>query len=186
MKKQVFLLVALFVCLATSAQKKFSVYAVGFYNQENLFDTCHDAGKRDYDFLPTGSYRWDGLKYSHKLHNMARALADMGTDVLPNVGCAVIGLSEVENRKTLEDLTAQPELKARNYQFAHIEGPDKRGIDCALIYNPSLFTMESETLVPYRNSTEQDTSFVTRGFLTVTGKLANEPVAFIVCHLPSR
>ncbi|MFC2690472.1 MAG: hypothetical protein ACFN1H_10275, partial [Propionibacterium freudenreichii] len=23
------------------------------------------------------SYRWDGLKYSHKLHNMARALADM-------------------------------------------------------------------------------------------------------------
>ena len=174
------------VCLATSAQKKFSVYAVGFYNQENLFDTCHDAGKRDYDFLPTGSYRWDGLKYSHKLHNMARALADMGTDVLPNVGCAVIGLSEVENRKTLEDLTAQPELKARNYQFAHIEGPDKRGIDCALIYNPSLFTMESETLVPYRNSTEQDTSFVTRGFLTVTGKLANEPVAFIVCHLPSR
>ena len=186
MKKQVFLLVALFVCLATSAQKKFSVYAVGFYNQENLFDTCHDAGKRDYDFLPTGSYRWDGLKYSHKLHNMARALADMGTDVLPNVGCAVIGLSEVENRKTLEDLTAQPELKARNYQFAHIEGPDKRGIDCALIYNPSLFTMESETLVPYRNSTEQNTSFVTRGFLTVTGKLANEPVAFIVCHLPSR
>ena len=186
MKRQLILLAMLFVCIASIAQKKFSVYAIGFYNQENLFDTCHDAGKYDQDFLPTGSYHWDGLKYSHKLHNMARALADMGTDVLPNVGCAVIGLSEVENRKTLEDLTAQPELKARNYQFAHIEGPDKRGIDCALIYNPSLFTMESETLVPYRNSTEQDTSFVTRGFLTITGTLANEPVAFVVCHLPSR
>ena len=79
MKRQLILLAMLFVCIASIAQKKFSVYAIGFYNQENLFDTCHDAGKYDQDFLPTGSYHWDGLKYSHKLHNMARALADMGT-----------------------------------------------------------------------------------------------------------
>ena len=82
----------LLLCLATSAQKRYAVYAVGFYNQENLFDTCHDEGKRDYDFLPGGSYRWNGLKYSHKLHNMARALSDMGTTMLPGVGCSVIGL----------------------------------------------------------------------------------------------
>ena len=93
---------------ALSAQKKFSVYGVGFYNMENLFDTCHDEGKRDYEFLPTGSYRWNGMKYTHKLHNMARALADLGTDVLPNVGCAFVGLAEVENHKVLDDLTAQP------------------------------------------------------------------------------
>lgn len=37
------------------------------------------------------------MKYTNKLKNMSRALADMGTDVLPNVGCAFIGLSEVEN-----------------------------------------------------------------------------------------
>ena len=193
MKKNLFLLTALSICVVVSAQHvktaergMFSVYAVGFYNQENLFDTCHDAGKRDQDFLPAGQYRWDGLKYSHKLHNMARALADMGTDILPHTGCAVIGLSEVENRAVLEALTAQPELKARNYRFCHIEGPDKRGIDCALLYNPKLFDLESEKLVPYRNSAEQDSSFATRGFLTVTGKMAKEPVAFIVCHLPSR
>ena len=103
MKKNLFLLAALSICVVVSAQHvktaergMFSVYAVGFYNQENLFDTCHDAGKRDQDFLPAGQYRWDGLKYSHKLHNMARALADMGTDILPHTGCAVIGLSEVE------------------------------------------------------------------------------------------
>ena len=45
MKRQLILLVMLFVCIASIAQKKFSVYAIGFYNQENLFDTCHDAGK---------------------------------------------------------------------------------------------------------------------------------------------
>ena len=39
---------------------------------------------------------------------MSRALADMGTDVLPNVGCAFIGLAEVENANVLKDLTAQP------------------------------------------------------------------------------
>ena len=112
------------------------MYAVGFYNQENLFDTCHDAGKNDYEYLPAKG--WNGMKYTNKIKNMSRALADMGTDVLPNVGCAFIGLSEVENANVLKDLTAQPPLKARNMQFCHIEGPDKRGIDCALLYNPGL------------------------------------------------
>ena len=40
---------------ASQAQKKFSVYGVGFYNLENLFDTCHDAGKNDYEYLPEGT-----------------------------------------------------------------------------------------------------------------------------------
>lgn len=102
---------------AQAQEKKYNVYAVGFYNLENLFDTCHDEGKKDYDFLPTGSYKWNGRKYSHKLHNMARVLAEMGTDVLPkSIGCAVIGVSEVENSKVLDDLTAQPELAARGYR----------------------------------------------------------------------
>ena len=39
------------VAMNASAQKKFSVYGVGFYNQENLFDTCHDVGKRDFEYL---------------------------------------------------------------------------------------------------------------------------------------
>ena len=171
--------------LPASAQKKYSVYGVGFYNQENLFDTCHDEGKRDYDFLPTGSYKWNAMKYNHKLSNMSRALADMGTDVLPNIGCAIIGLAEVENSKALDDLIAQPALSARNYQYVHIEGPDRRGIDCALLYNPSLFSVKNTRLVPYVQKLKKDSAFYTRGFLTI-GTLADEHVAVIVCHLPSR
>lgn len=172
--------------LPASAQKKYSVYGVGFYNQENLFDTCHDEGKRDYDFLPTGSYKWNAMKYNHKLNNMSRALADMGTDVLPNIGCAIIGLAEVENSKALDDLIAQPALSARNYQYVHIEGPDRRGIDCALLYNPSLFSVKNTRLVPYVQKLKKDSAFYTRGFLTVSGTLADENVAVIICHLPSR
>ncbi len=185
--KRFFLLfaVACLFLLPASAQRKYSLYGIGFYNFENLFDTCHDEGKNDYDFLPDGSYKWNGLKYSRKLHNMAYALADLGTDKLP-IGCAVIGVSEVENSNALDDLVAQPELAARGYKYVHIEGPDRRGVDCAMLYNPALFTLRDAILVPYVPELEKDSTFKTRGFLTVSGILADEPVTIIVCHWPSR
>ena len=186
MKKLLILFVA-FLAFApnASAQKKFAVYGIGFYNLENLFDTCHDEGKNDYEYLPDGANKWNKLKYEHKLHNMAYALADMGTDMLP-IGCALIGVSEVENSVALSDLVAQPELAARGFKFVHIEGPDRRGVDCAMLYNPSLFTVSDVKLVPYVPELEADSTFKTRGFLTVTGYLADEPVGVIVCHWPSR
>jgi hypothetical protein len=171
---------------AAQAQKKYSVYGIGFYNLENLFDTCHDAGKNDYEYLPDGTNKWTGLKYSHKLKNMARVLSEMGTDWLPNVGCAAIGVSEVENAKCLTDLCNQAPLKARNFKFVHIEGPDQRGVDCALVYNPSLFRVRSQELVPYIYKLPKDANRATRGFLVVNGVLGGENVTIIVCHLPSR
>ena len=187
MRKLLFALIGtIFFGISTSAQKKFSVYAVGFYNQENLFDCTHDEGKNDYDFTPNGSYHWNEMKYSHKLHNMSTVLAEMGTDVLPNVGCAVIGLAEVENNHVMRDLVAQPALATRGYKFVHIEGPDHRGIDCALIYNPNLFTIRNTKLVPYVYDLPQDSTRATRGFLTVSGTLAGEHLTVVVCHLPSR
>lgn len=189
MKKHLLLLAMMFATVAASAQdKKFSVYGVGFYNQENLFDTCHDEGKNDYEFLPTGTYKWNGLKYTNKLRNMARVLSEMGTDVLPGVGCAAIGVSEVENAKCLTDLCNQPPLKERNMQFVHVEGPDQRGVDCALLYNPALFTVRDVKLVPYVYELQEDIEKerATRGFLTVSGTLAGEHVTIVVCHWPSR
>ncbi len=185
-KLSILLTLVLFFSLSASAQKKFSVYGVGFYNQENLFDTCHDAGKNDYEYLPTGTNKWDGLKYTNKLRNMSRALADMGTDMLPNVGCAIIGLSEVENSRVLDDLVAQPPLAARGYKHVHIEGADRRGVDCAMLYNPSLFTVRDTKLVPYVYELPADSNRATRGFLTVSGTLAGEHVTVVVCHWPSR
>ncbi|MDR4929796.1 endonuclease/exonuclease/phosphatase family protein [Segatella bryantii] len=184
MKKNILLLAAWFMaCLTVSAQKSFVGYAIGFYNQENLFDTCHDEGKNDYEYLPDKG--WNGLKYSNKLKNMAQVLSEMGTDVIP-VGCAAIGLAEVENDNVLKDLVAQPALAKRGFNFVHIEGPDRRGIDCALLYNPQLFQVRNVKLVPYVQELKKDSAFYTRGFLTVSGTLANEHVTIIVCHLPSR
>lgn len=173
----------LLVSLAVNAQ--YAGFAVGFYNLENLFDTQHDEGKNDYEFLPDGSYGWTQQKYENKLKNMAQALADMGTDRSPE-GCAFIGVSEVENAHALSDLVNQPPLKARNMQFCHIEGPDKRGVDCAFLYNPKYFTVESVELFPYVYTKPEDQGRQTRGFLTVKGKMAGEEICVIVCHWPSR
>ena len=173
------------VCSTTAQQKRYQLFGVGFYNLENLFDTCHDEGHNDYEYLPDGRNKWTGLKYTHKLRNMARVLAEMGTDRTPD-GCALIGVSEVENAKCLTDLCNQEPLKARNMQFVHIEGPDQRGVDCALLYNPRFFQVQSAELVPYVYVKPEDSLRATRGFLTVSGTLAGEHVTVIVNHLPSR
>ena len=190
MKKVYLLLLTLFLVIGTNESKaqskKFSVYGIGFYNLENLFDTCHDAGKNDYEFLPEGSYKWTGLKYSHKLRNLSRVLSEMGTDKLPNVGCAAIGVAEVENAKCLQDLVNQEPLKAKGFKFVHEEGPDQRGVDCGLLYNPSLFTVRDTKLVPYIYRLPKDSMRATRGFFVVSGTMAGEHVTIIVNHLPSR
>lgn len=177
------LIVVLCIALGMTAKKKPVTYAIGFYNQENLFDTCHDEGKNDYDFLPTGSYKWDTEKYVNKLKNMAGVLAEMGTDRVAG-GCAFIGLAEVENVRCMDDLCAQRPLKDRNMKYVFFEGADKRGIDVAFIYNPSLFRVDSKRteLIPYAS----EDGLITRGFLVVHGTLAGEHVVCIVCHLPSR
>ncbi|MBQ7472377.1 MAG: endonuclease/exonuclease/phosphatase family protein [Prevotella sp.] len=187
MKRPIILLAAVLLNLMTAtAQKQLSAYGVGFYNLENLFDTQHDEGKNDLQFTPDGDYHWNELKYKHKLYNMARVLSEMGTDVIPKVGCAVIGVSEVENAHALTDLCNEPALKARNFQFVHIEGPDKRGVDCALLYNPALFTVRDIKLVPYIYDLPADSGRATRGFFTVSGTLGGDHIAVIVNHLPSR
>lgn len=178
-------LMTVMVCLSLLAQnRQLQLHAVCFYNLENLFDTCHDEHKNDYDFLPNGSYHWTKVKYEHKLANMARALCDLGTDKTPN-GASIIGVSEVENDRALDDLMAQPQMKERGYKYIHLEGPDKRGVDCALIYNPRAFKISKffHKLYVYENG---DTTRATRPFLCVQGKLAGDDLTVIVCHWPSR
>ena len=202
--------------LPASAQKKV-LYGVGFYNVENLFDTQHDPGKNDHEFLPTGSYQWTEQKYTAKLHNIAQVLSELCTEFGNKknpAGAAVIGLSEVENSHALEDLLREPALAARSYRYVHFDGPDRRGIDVALLYNPKAFRLVEAQLIPYIYPTESqpdvdlgfyidengrvkgypyqngllrgDTTYITRGFLTVEGYLGDEKFYFIVNHWPSR
>lgn len=181
--KKIFLLFAACLCLsaAATAQEQ-KLYSVAFYNLENLFDTIHDSGKNDYDFLPDGRYQWGSKKYEAKLKNLAQVLGSLGKDKVPQ-GPALIGVAEVENRNVLDDLTRQAGID--QYDFVHYEGPDKRGIDCALLYDPAQFKVKHSRLVP-SVPFQGDTTHLTRGFLIVRGELAGEDLCVIVNHWPSR
>lgn len=187
MKPLLSILISLYVALAPASaqERRIGMYAIGFYNLENLFDTEHDEGKNDQEYLPDGANKWTPMKYEHKLRNMSRVLAEMGTDRLKG-GCAIIGVSEVENARCLTDLCAQEPLAARNIQFCHIEGPDQRGVDCGLLYNPRFFQPAKVWLQPYVLREDIGITRPTRGFLTVQGTLAGDSVTIIVCHWPSR
>lgn len=188
MRRGMFLIAVFFLftvnLVTVTAQKKYEIYSVGFYNLENLFDTIHDAGKNDYEFMPDGTNKWGTMKYTNKLKNMATVLNEMSTDLLP-MGLAAVGVSEIENFRVLDDLVKHPLLAHRGWKIVHIEGPDRRGVDCALLYNPKLFTPVTSKLVPYTTE-DNDTTYKTRGFLTVSGNMAGERLHIIVNHWPSR
>lgn len=183
MKKLLFLFLCAMTSVALSAQR-LGVYSVAFYNVENLFDTEDDTTNRgDNDFLPTGSYQWTPEKYAQKIHNIASTIAQMAREHCP-VGPAAIGLSEVENARVVEDLCNAPELKHLGLKYIHYDSPDRRGIDCALIYNPRLF--KPTFSMPYKYRLESNPNFRSRDQLLVSGVMAGEPVSIIVNHWPSR
>ncbi|MCQ2310298.1 MAG: endonuclease/exonuclease/phosphatase family protein [Paludibacteraceae bacterium] len=123
----------------TALGQNLQVRCIAFYNLENLFDTIHDEGKNDYEYLPDGGMKWTGLKYEHKIKNMAYAISQLGTDYDPR-GAMCVGVAEVENIGCLEDLCREMKEKYnRNYKPILLEGPDRRGVDVGFLYNPDLF-----------------------------------------------
>lgn len=190
-KRLIFLALALISMSfgVNKAQNQYKMGLIGFYNLENLFDTINDPNIDDEEFLPEGKNRWNTEKYNTKLHNLAYAISTIGTDksegqfYTPD-GIAVLGVSEMENRRVLEDLVAQPEIKDRNYQIIHYESPDRRGVDVALLYNPKYFTVKNSK--SYHLHVPDRPDFVTRDQLVVTGTFDDEEMSFIVMHWPSR
>ena len=168
-------------------------YVIGFYNLENLFDTYHDEGKNDYEYLPDGANEWTEAKYEKKLHNMAKVIRAMKDE--NKVWHTILGVSEIENRHVLEDLVAQPEIADANFQIVHYDGPDRRGVDVALLYRPDQFQVLESRSIPYTFDSDQiefdmdkesQENFRTRDILMVRGLLNGEMFAFFVAHLPSR
>ena len=194
MKKiSIYVLILALLLPATAFAQRDRSYVIGFYNLENLFDTYHDEGKNDYEYLPDGDNQWTEVKYEKKLHNMASVIRAMHDD--NKVWHAVLGVSEIENRHVLEDLVSMPEIAEADFQIVHYDGPDRRGVDVALLYRPSVFRVLESRSIPYtfENSEveftltpEEQADFRTRDILVVRGLLGGEMFAFIVAHLPSR
>lgn len=183
MKKIIIIILALFLgsFLTVSAQKEKGVAAIGFYNLENLFDTENDPKTNDEQFLPEGDYRWTPDRYQHKLDNMSKVLAMIGAEYGGLVG---VGVSELENRRVLEDLVAADNLKARNWGVVHYDSPDRRGVDVGFLYDKNRMRIIGSS--SHRLYTA-DTSFRTRDQLLVVGVLDDiDTLHVIVNHWPSK
>lgn len=154
-----------------------------WYNVENVFDTQHDTLKNDYDFLPQGTYHWTPSRYWKKLDNISRVIAAVAEQ---GGWPMMVGMCEVENDTVLRDLTCRAPLRAAHYHYVHHEGPDLRGVDCCLLYQPSHFRLlGSESIrVP---SVEQGMR-PTRDILHAWGRLVrtDSMLHVFVLHFPSR
>lgn len=160
---------------SSMAQKPEMCFRIAAYNVENFFDATHDSLYMDYDFLPDGKYHWNETRYRHKAQQIARVVALLGGENK----AAIIGLSEVENANCLRLLCQN--LRTFHYRFLHFDGPDPRGIDVALLYDPELFSLvDSAALhVPLGEIT-------TRDILYAAGRLPTGDTLHIYqCHLPS-
>lgn len=95
---------------------------IATYNVENLFDRYDDPYAGDID-------RFANNKLLVKKESDVEAVAQ----VIRSVNADVVGLQEVENRGTLEDLNSRY-LKDMGYkEVVLVEGNDSRGIDVALL-----------------------------------------------------
>lgn len=181
------LLVSLFpLFLFAQEKKEYKIHTIAFYNLENLFDPEDDPITFDDDRTPKGKDHWTYKLYIHKVKNMAKTISEIGKNLAIN-SPAVLGVAEIENRKVLEDLVNDPNLRAKNYGIVHFDSPDRRGIDVALLYQNALFKVKNynkHELVIYDKNTAK--RVFTRDQLLVSGYLDGDLLYIIVNHWPSR
>ncbi|TXE18283.1 endonuclease [Psychroserpens burtonensis] len=164
---------------------KTSAHTIAFYNLENLFDIPNDATKHDGDFLPGLEKRWTKKRYEEKLYKLGQVISKIGFDDTQKPP-AIVGLAEIENKKVIQDLLQGKELEPYDYGFVHYDSKDERGIDVALIYDKTVFTVEdSKTYSVYLEDHKGEQDY-TRDILLVSGMFYSEKLHLIINHWPSR
>ncbi len=158
------------------------------WNVENLFDTVHDEGFRDEEFLPQGERRWTSYRYWQKLNDIARVIAGVAED---GHIADLVGLCEVENDSALTMLTQRSLLRTLHYQYIMTNCEDERGIDVALLYQPARFRPLEHRAV--RVPSRENGLRATRDILYVKGLVQSgrttegtDTLHVLVVHLPSR
>ena len=132
---------------------------VAFWNMENFFDPFVDSTKTYNAFTEDGMQHWTKSRFYKKRNNMYKAILALSE----NRPIGIFGLCEVENEYVLSALFEQTPLKKHNYRWVHYEGPDKRGIDPAIVYSIDRFQLVESAVFPYYNP--EDTAYHSRDIL---------------------
>lgn len=175
------ILFCLILCaLSTTAASGQDAWRLACWNVENLFDTIPNPLAQDEDFTPLGSCKWDAHRYWYKQGQLSRVIAGLG-GASP---CMLVGLVEIENDSIVHDLTRRTSLARLDYKYIVTHGPDARGINVGLLYQPMLFapiSHDSIRVIPPKGVRP------TRDILHVSGRIqTGDTLDVFVVHLPSR
>ena len=132
---------------------------IAFWNMENFFDPFVDSTKAYNAFTEEGMQHWTKSRFYQKRNNMYKAILAMSE----NRPLGILGMCEVENEYVLRSLFEQTPLKKHNYRWILYEGPDKRGIDPAIVYSIDHFQLVESAVFPYYNP--EDTAYHSRDIL---------------------
>lgn len=159
------------------AQNEGHTVELAWWNVENLFDTQNDSLVHDEDFTPEGNHHWTGRRLNAKLQIIGKTIAMMGMPI-------AVGLSEVENDYVLHRLCMATPLRMANYGFVHYDSPDRRGIDCALLYRKDYFRPLIDSAICVSDSSKE---IYTRDILLVVGVTpSGDTLCLLLNHWPSK
>ena len=201
MNKFLIAFVMVFFINSVSA-KGLSTVSVMSYNLENLFDTAHDEGKKDWTYLPyslkqtsqdfqtyCNSLRneyykkschnldWSKKVLNKKIRNLARVLSqyDGGR------GADIVVFQEVENLKVLTMLVKKGLFKLGYKYITLIEGKDSRGIDTGVI---SKFPIRKQKI--HEIDLSKYGAWKTRPILEVVVEVGDKTLTLFGNHWPNQ
>ena len=132
---------------------------VAFWNLENFYDPFVDSTCAYNEFTENGTQHWTKTRFYDKRNNLYKAILSFSK--AQPIG--IMGVCEVENEFVLNALFAQTPLKRFNYRWVHYDGPDRRGIDPAIVYSKDIFQLIHSEAIPFNNP--NDTSMVSRDII---------------------
>ena len=146
---------------------------VYFWNVENFFAPGE---------FP--DHAWSKTRFYTKCNAVAKTLllASDELGALPDV----VGFAEVGDATVLKALLGATPLRKLDYSFVHFDSPDRRGIDCALLYRRSRFRLLNSKPCHLYDST--GAIMPTRDILlaVLVGREDGDTLAVLVNHHPSK
>ncbi len=168
-----------------------SQFVIMFWNVENFFDWRADSTSRsEVEFSEHGLKKWTKKRFYTKCGAIAKTIM-AAADVYGEIP-KVVGLAEVENRFVLNQLVRATPLAKFDYAVVHYDSPDRRGIDCALLYRRGRWRcMDSRACHIYMGVADSSVVMQTRDILLailepVGDGRQGEPIAVLVNHHPSK
>lgn len=141
---------------------------VMFWNLENFFEPGDTAA----------SPYWTARRFRAKCNGIAKTILEAADHAgkLPDA----IGFAEVGNAAVLRRLINGTILGKTDYRIVHYDSPDRRGIDCALLYRSTRLSLRSSSAEHLRGPDGE--TVATRDILVCVF----DSLALLVNHHPSK